>query len=486
MKKVFLFIAFSLILFIAFILYRTVTFTSTQYKADAIVKVPIAASASDHFVEAISIRTISFSDKSDFDSTQFNLFNQFLSDTYPLVHQRLEHKTFHQYSHLYKWQGTDHDLEPIILMAHHDVVPIASFRKWSVHPFIEGIRGDTIYGRGAMDNKFGVIGILEATEQLLSEGHQPERSVYLSFGHNEEVLGNGAEAIVDYLQTMGERAALVLDEGQAITNNLLPGVDPNVALIGIAEKGYLSLEFQVDMIGGHSSTPADESSIDVLARAILELKDNPFDSKVTPALEGFMKYIGPEMGFAARLIFANADICKKLILRRYQQVGGAAMSTIRTTIAPTIFDAGIKDNVIPTTARATVNFRILPGETKETVMKHVLNVINDDRVQVSYTSNGGSNPSPVSPTDCQAYDIIQKSIKQIYPDVLIAPSLVVGGTDSRHFSAISDHVYRFSPFFISPHNYTCFHGIDERISVGEFENSIRFYRQMIMNGGLDW
>ena len=235
MKKILLGLLLLLIIAIAVMVVRTLGFSAQQLDIDAIESIPIDTKASDHFAEAIAIRTVSFSDPAEFDSTQFDLFNQFLLDTYPLIHSQLGHEVFHGYTHLYHWKGKDPKLEPIIMMSHHDVVPIASFYKWSVHPFTEGIKGDTIYGRGAMDDKFGVIGIMEATEQLLKEGYTPNRSVYLSFGHDEEVLGYGAVAVVDHLKNNGVRAALVLDEGQAITQDLVPGVDEKIALIGIAE-----------------------------------------------------------------------------------------------------------------------------------------------------------------------------------------------------------------------------------------------------------
>ncbi len=483
MKKTLLILFLLIFGFIAFILFRTFTFSSDQVDYPAAKRVAVSDSARYHFAEAVSIPTISYADPADFDSTQFDAFNAFLKQTYPLVHERLGHQNFEEYTHLYRWEGSDSSLDPMILMSHHDVVPIASIRKWSVHPFREGIKNDTIYGRGTIDDKFGVIGILEAVEQLLSEGYQPERTIYLSFGHNEEVLGSGAIAVAGHLKSQDVRAALVLDEGQAITKDLIPGVGSEIALIGIAEKGYITIELQVDMAGGHSSTPAAESSIDVLAAAIGRLKAQPFEAKMTPAMRGFMRSIGPSMGFKSRLAFANADILEGLILSTYESASAAGNASIRTTIAPTIFEAGIKDNVVPTTARASVNFRIIPGETKESVMEHVKTAINDERVQLYYAS-AGSNPSPVSPIDSDAYRTVYRSIKEIYPDVLIGPSLVVGGTDSRHFTGISDHIYRFAPFHITPHNYTCFHGIDERVGVAEFEDGIRFYRQMILNNRL--
>ena len=481
MKKIFITLLVAFVLLTLFLLFNVWRFQSKQLQVEAIPKSPIPEGAVDRFVEALSIRTISYEDEADFDSTQFRQFNTFLANSYPLVHDQLDHKIFNEFSHLFKWKGSNSNLNPIVLMGHLDVVPIATLAGWTVHPFTEGVKKDTIYGRGTMDDKIGVIGILEAVEQLLGESFQPDRDVYLSFGHDEEVLGTrGAIPISNYLKKLGVEAAFVLDEGMAIIQDLIPGISQNTALVGIAEKGYVSLELMVAMAGGHSSMPSKETSIDVLSQAVSKLKQNPLPADINPVLQGFMDKLGPEMGFMAKLTFSNRWLFKNTLIGEYEKTN-SGNANIRTTTSPTIFEAGIKENVIPTAARAVVNFRIIPGETVEDVVSHVTNTINDDRVQIEIMGEG-SNPSPVSPTDNAEYESIERSIKEVFPTVLSSPALVVGATDSRHFTNISSNVYRFSPFHINSKNQTCFHGIDERISVAEFENGIRFYRRVIENG----
>lgn len=481
MKKILSGLGLLVLLFILYLLFNTFSFTSNQLEVSPAEKTATPEGAVERFVEAIAIRTVSFEEESDFDSTQFRLFNQFLVEKYPFADSLLKHQIFNEFSHLYKWEGKTTSLNPIILASHIDVVPIASPRKWSVHPFTEGVRKDTIWGRGTMDDKFGVIGILETVEQLLKEGYQPNRTIYLAFGHDEEVSGHrGAETMVDYLHQQGVTAEFVLDEGQSITQRMIPGLNQQVALIGIAEKGYATLELRVDLAGGHSSMPANETAIDVLATAVGKVKQNPMPAKLTTALDGFMDKLGPEMPFQNKLFFANRNLFKSFILTAYEKASPAANASIRTTTSPTIFEAGVKENIIPTSARAVINFRILPGETVEDIKAHLVQVIEDARVKIN--TEGQPNPaSPVSPVTAPSYTILEQSIKEVFPNLLTSPSLVIAATDARYYYKISPNVYRFMPNYINPENLACFHGIDERVAVEEFENGIRFYRQLILN-----
>ena len=480
MKKFFLSLFVLLLLFIAYLFFNVYNFTSSQLKVEGVPHGPTPVGAVDRFVEAVSFRTISFADEADFDSSQFKQFNLFLENSYPQIHEQLTHTVFSEFSHLYHWKGSDPNLKPIILMAHLDVVPIASPRAWSVHPFTAGLVKDVIYGRGTIDCKFGVVAIMETVEQLLKEGFNPKRDIYISLGHDEEVLGKrGAFKIANHLKEKGVEAHFVLDEGMAITKGLVMGVEAPVALIGIAEKGFISLELNIAMAGGHSSTPAKETAIDVLSTAVSKVKANPCPRSFNPVIKGFMRKIGPEMDFKAKFVFANRAVFNSVLLNEYEKTGSGS-GTIRTTTAPTIFEAGIKENVIPTMARAVINFRIIPGETQEDVIEHVRKVINDDRIKIEKL-NEGSDPSPISPIDNDQYEIIERSIKQILPEIKSAPYLVLGATDSRYFNILTPNVYRFSPFIMTADNLTCFHGIDERVPKSEFENGIRFYRQVILN-----
>lgn len=481
MKKISLGLLLILLLFVGFLLVKTFTFTSNQLEVDPIVKEPIREGTVERLQEALRIKTISFESAQNFDSTQFEAFNQFLKNKYPSIDSLLGHRVFSKYSHLYEWKGSNNTLKPVVLMGHIDVVPIASPDKWSVDPFAAEIKDGKIWGRGTIDDKFSVIGILEAVETLLNEGFQPERTVYLSFGHDEEVGGDkGAILIAEYLTQQGIEAEFVLDEGYAITQKLIPGIAPDAALIGIAEKGSTTIEFTVDMEGGHSSQPAKETAIDVLSNAMAKLKANPLKATLSEPMQGFMDQLGPEMGFVNKMAFANRNIFKGMIISTYENASGAGNALVRTTTSPTIFNAGIKENVIPTFARSVVNFRIIPGQTANDVMEHAKTVIADERVKPKFYGFN-TNPSAVSPMDSEGYNVINRTIKEVFENTLTAPNLVIAATDSRHFGEVSSNIYRFVPYHINEDNITTFHGIDEHILVEDYKDAIRFYKRLILN-----
>lgn len=481
MKRFLIALGLLFVLFVGFILIRTFTFSSNQLEVELVTETQMPEGALERFREALQLKTISFENPADFDSTQFQLFNELLIRNYPLADSLLEHQIFSEYSHLFKWEGTKPSLNPVVLMGHIDVVPIASPDKWTVDPFGAEIKNDLILGRGTIDDKFSVIGILESVEQLLKEGYQPERTIYLSFGHDEEVGGDlGAIKIAEYLVENGISAEYVLDEGYAITQKLIPGIEPDAAMIGISEKGSTTIEFTVDLIGGHSSQPAKETAIDVLSSAIAKLKANPLEATLSEPMQGFMDQLGPEIGFVNKMAFANREIFKPIIVGTYENASGAGNALVRTTTSPTIFEAGVKENVIPTSARALVNFRIIPGQTADDVMNHATRVINDDRIKSAFFGFN-SNPSPVSPTNSLGYENIDRTIKEIFKDTYTAPNLVIAATDSRHFSDVSKNIYRFVPYHINEANINSFHGINERILVDDFKDAIRFYHQLILN-----
>ena len=481
MKKAILFIGLTITLGVSYLLITTALFKSKQLQVDPIAKIEIPENAIERLQKAIAIPTISYEDESNFDSTQFEYFNKFLLINYPLADSLLDHRVFNNYSHLYKWEGKDQNLKPVVLMAHTDVVPIASLDKWTVDPFSGTIKDGKIWGRGTIDDKFSMIAILEGVEMLLKEGFVPERSIYLAFGHDEEVGGEkGAKEMANYLESQNIEAEFVLDEGYAITQKLIPGLEPDVALIGIAEKGSVSIELTVDLEGGHSSQPSKQTAIDVLAQAVAKLKANPLKPVLSDPMLQFIDQLGPEMGFVNKLAFANKNLFKGLIIGTYENASNAGNALVRTTTSPTIFQAGVKENVIPTTARAIVNFRIMTGQTIDEVVAHVISTINDNRVMVKqYGFN--SNPSLVSPIDSRAYGILNRTIKQIFENTLTAPNLVIAATDSRHFQNVSENIYRFVPYHINEENVNTFHGIDERITIQDFEDAIRFYTQLIRN-----
>ena len=465
-----------ILLLAGLIAFNTITAPNKQRKVSANALPVLPDAALKHFQEAIKFQTISFGDSKLWDSLPFINFRKFLENTYPLVHQKLEREIIDNYSLLYKWQGSNSSLNPYILMAHQDVVPIeeSTRNQWHFEPFAGTIKDGFICGRGTADDKINLISILESSEKLLQQNFQPERTIYFVFGHDEEIGGKGAIEIAALLKSRNIKADLILDEGGFITNEKVPGMSKPVALIGTAEKGYMSLEFSVNKKGGHSSMPEKETAIDILTKAIVTLRANPFDAKFVESTKNFFEFLGPEMKFPNNMAFANPTIFKSLIVANYEKIGsGNAM--IRTTFVPTIINAGIKDNVVPTLATATVNFRLLPGDLSNEVIEKVKKIINDDRVQIKKTTVDISEASPISSANSAAFKNIDSIIKKSYANVVTTPFLMIGATDSRHFTAISDNIFKFSPM----QDPIGFHTIDEQVSIESYQHSLLFFEQLM-------
>mgnify|MGYP000595578286 CR=1 FL=1 len=413
MKKLLLSLLLGVIVFVAYLVYNTLNFKSKQLNTEPITQISIGKKSVENFSKALQIKTISPEDPADFDSTQFRLFADFLEETYPLVDSLVEKKVFNEFSFLYKLKGSDPSLKPIVLMAHLDVVPVIekNLTDWKQDPFAGKVVDNVIWGRGTIDDKVAVVSIMEALDLLLQDGFKPQRTLYISFGHDEEIGGvYGAQSIASYLKAQNIEAEFVLDEGMAITQGLIPGIAQEVALIGTAEKGFLSLELAVNIEGGHSSAPGKETAIDVLATAIATLKKNPLPSKLSPPVQGFINYIGAEMPYPNKLVFANSSLFEPIILSIYEQ-SGSGNALVRTTTAPTIFQSGVKENIIPQFASATVNFRILPEESISSVVEHVKNIINDERIVIK-EGDFSAEASKVASTNSLGYQAIQKTIAE--------------------------------------------------------------------------
>jgi carboxypeptidase PM20D1 len=476
MKKFLLFLLLVLIALITVLLVNTFAKSSKQNSIDALPAPKVTVANLQHFKQALAYKTISYGDPLKFDSSQFLGFRKFLEETYPNFHSTLSREIVADYTLLFTWKGKNPTLKPIVFMAHQDVVPIEEGTEslWSVDPFAGEVKEDFIWGRGTTDDKINLISMFEATEKLLANNFQPERTIYFSFGHDEEIGGSGAVAVAKLLKERGVAAEFVMDEGGIITKSQIPGITKPVALIGTSEKGYLSLVLSVEQAGGHSSMPAPETSIDILTRAIVRLRNKPFEARFSESMNGFIESLGPEMPFVQRMAFANPWLFKGMIIGIYEKsAGGNAM--IRTTVAPTIIQAGIKDNVIPTLSTATINFRLLPGDKGEDVIKKVKGIINDDRVSISMYKNSLSEASAVTSMNSIGYQKISTAIKSSYADLLTSPFLMIGATDSRYFGEVSSNIIKFSPM-IDPIG---FHGINERVSLESYKTSLWFYEQLL-------
>lgn len=471
MKKILKLIGILILLLIVVLLFNTLRTSSKQVASAPIEKVVIAEDIYQNLSKGLQYKTISFSEDAIPDSTAFFGFHRFLKETFPKVHENLELEKISTYSLLYTWKGSNTLKKPIILMSHMDVVPVnePTLGDWEAGPFEGKITTKEIVGRGTLDDKGTLIGLLEAVEQLLEESFQPERTIYLAFGHDEEVGGaNGAAKIAAHLKAQGVQALMTLDEGGFLAEGLIPGVEDDVAVVNLAEKGFASFKLIVETNGGHSSAPPKENTIGMLAQAIVDLESNQRPYKMVNPIDYQLEYMAPELPFMQKMALSNTWLFKKPILEKLNA---------HTTTAPTIIGGGIKNNVIPTVAEATINFRILPGETIEIVEEHIKNTISD-KIKVEPVGFL-TNPSPVSSIESEGYKALQQTIRNVFPNSVVIPGLVGGGTDARYFYDISDDVYRFYPIRLGPESMTRFHGIDEKIGKDNYKEIITFSYHLI-------
>jgi carboxypeptidase PM20D1 len=465
----------------AVMLYRATTvFEDRQLEpAPAYTAIRIEQQASvQRFAQALTFPTVSHDDRRKFDAGAFRDFHDFLLTAYPLVHRSATRTVVGGYSLVYYLPGADPSLEPVLFMGHFDVVPVeeTTLGEWTHPPFAGVVADDIVWGRGSVDDKIGVIALMESLEALLAEGRSFNRSVYLAFGHDEEVSGkDGAAQIADYFERQDIRFDFVLDEGGALTSGLINGTDRPVAVVGISEKGYVNLVLSVDAPGGHSSQPPDQTGLGILARAIVRIEDNPFPARLDYLMPTF-EAIGAFMPLSTRLVMSNLWLFSPLVEHSLLRDKDSAAG-IRTTTAATMASGSPKSNILPTRATAVINFRILPGETVETVRQRVVQLIDDERVQVR--TEYGTNPSPVSPTDSRGYEILARTIRAMEGRALVAPYMVRGGTDAKYFYELSPNVYRFLPVPADAQTVKFIHGIDERVPVPVYLQAIRFYYHLI-------
>ncbi len=480
-----------LVFLAAFVILKTVLYSPPQKEAEKKDFVKLDAnSVAERLGLAVQFKTVSYHDSEKVDGNAFLGLHRLFQTLYPQVHAKLTREIINDYSLLFTWEGKDPSLKPIMLTSHLDVVPADERADggWTHPPFSGEVADGFVWGRGTIDIKCSVIGILEAVEYLLKEGFQPERTVYLGFGHDEEIGGeHGAKAIAELLASRGVELGSLVDEGGSVLENFLPGVDQPVGVIGISEKGYISLKLSVEMDGGHSSTPAQETAIGVLSRAIAILEANPMPAHLE-IVEFLMSYLGSALPFTQRMFFANTWLFGGLLKKRLSE-SNVLNATIRTTTAPTIFNAGVKDNVLPSKAEAVVNFRLLPGDDLRSLYERVLELIEDERVAVTpyqgetLEGESGWDPSPVANIDSPYYLRLARLAKEAFPEALISPYLVLGGTDARHYANVTQNALRFTPVLMSKDELNSMHAVDERIRVEECSRMVGFYIAYIQELG---
>ncbi|HCU58158.1 MAG TPA: hypothetical protein DF984_08070 [Anaerolineaceae bacterium] len=472
-----------LVLFLAaFIAMKTMFYSPRQKKVKPREFVDIdGKSVAERLGLAVQFKTISLANSEEIDENAFLGLHRMLQTLYPQLHTKLKREVVNDFSLLYTWEGKNPELKPILLAAHLDVVPADEGEDsgWSHPPFSGELADGSVWGRGTLDDKNSVIGICEAVEYLLKQGYQPERTIYLGFGHDEEIGGvHGATEIAALLESRGVQLGCLLDEGGSVIESFLPGVDTPAAMIGISEKGYLSLKLTVEVDGGHSSMPAQETAIGILSLAIAKLELNPMPARLE-VIEFMMSYLGSALPFFQRMLFANTWLFGG-ILKKELGKSNLLNASIRTTTAPTIINAGNKDNVLPGKAEAVVNFRILPGDDLRSVYEMVLERIDDERVKVTpyqgdTLADAGWDPSPVADVDSVYFLLLARLASEAFPGAMTAPYLVLGGTDARRYANVTRNAFRFMPVLMSKADLGTMHGINEKLSFEECARMVGFY-----------
>ena len=465
-----------IVLFLGVIIVRTLNFTPK--KAVDIDETPVdfdKDKSTQNLRELVKCKTVSYRDKSLEDNAEFEKLIKKLPLLYPNVFEKCEYLELEDRALLFKWAGKS-SLEPTVLMAHYDVVPVDQ-SGWEKPAFDAILENGVIWGRGTLDTKVTFNGVLFSAETLIAEGFIPENDIYFAFSGGEEVNGNGASNIVDYFEKNGITPNLVVDEGGAVVENVFPGVSAPCGLIGIAEKGMIDIEYKCKSNGGHASAPKPHTPVGTLSGACVKMESNPFKSHITKPVGEMFDTLGRHSSFIYRMIFANLWLFKGVLDILCKKSGGELNALMRTTVAFTQMSGSKASNVIPPEAKMVSNIRLNPADTIDSAMEYIKKTIADNNVELSVLH--GMNPSRISETDCESYEKVAKAVASTWKGTIVSPYLMVQCSDSRHYGRISDKVYRFSAMDLTSEERATIHGNNERIRVDCANRAVEFYIRLI-------
>ena len=428
----------------------------------------------DKLAQMLKVKTISYENKEEIDFSKFQEYIDLTKKLYPLVFEKCEFEQTKEYAIKLKLKGKSSE-KPTVLMAHYDVVPVT--KGWDHDPFLGEVVDGYLYGRGAIDTKCTMACALSALEVALKDNYIPENDLYLCFGANEEIYGDSQVKIIEKMKEEGIRPALVFDEGGGIMSNAFPGVNKDTAFLGVVEKGMVNVKLSLDTNGGHSSTPKKNGPIIRLSKALVKLEKNPMKPQYTKTMKEMLKIMGQNATFALKIVFANMWLFKGLVKKLLVILGADTRALLTSTFAFTIMNGGNQTNIIPNHVEANINVRVAPFDTAEDVVKHIKKVIDDDEIVI--TTSDINKMYGECDFNQKGYEIIKDTTIETYPDTIVAPFIMLGGTDARHYNEISDCVIRFSPIKVTNEDRKGIHGLNEKIKVETLQKGLEFYQRLL-------